>query len=344
MSEPAASPIQATTMHVASPVDVAVAENAARQLSASVGFSSVECEEVALAVTELASNLIRHAGGGTLSLAPASSEARQGIQIESDDQGPGFEDFERALTDGFTTSRGLGTGLGTVNRLMDELECRPAGASGAHIVCRRWLRSRKSASATLPLDFGVASRPYHNLRENGDAFVICKWADKALAGVIDGLGHGQYAQRASRAARQYIEQHHDQPLEALFRGAGRACQATRGVVMTLALIDASRRTFTVGSVGDVELRVWERGEQRHGLIPRRGVVGLNAPPPAIVEHPFTPTTVLIMHSDGVGSHWDFNSFPWLAHESAPVTAHRMLSALARENDDATILVVRNTKS
>ena len=343
MTESAAKPSPAVAMRIVAPVDVTIAENAARHLSAAVGFSAVECEEVVLAVTELASNLIRHAGGGTLSLAPASREARQGIEIESADAGPGFEDFERALTDGFTTSRGLGTGLGTVNRLMDELECGPAGAVGARIVCRRWLRPRTPASATPSLDFGVASRPYRNLRENGDAFVICKWGDKALAGVIDGLGHGQFAQHASRAARQYVEQHHDQPLAALFRGAGRACQATRGVVMMLTLIDTTRRTFTVASVGDIELRVWGAVE-RLGLIPRRGVVGLNAPQPTPVEHPFPPGTALVMHSDGVRSQWDFKDFPWIGRESASITAQRLLTTLAREDDDATVLVIRNAPS
>lgn len=343
MTELAATASPAVAMRIVDPVDVTIAENAARHLSATVGFSAVECEEVVLAVTELASNLIRHAGGGTLSLTPAWSEARRGIQIESADAGPGFEDFERALTDGFTTSRGLGTGLGTVNRLMDELECEPAGTAGARIVCRRWLRPETSASVTASLDFGVASRPYRNLRENGDAFVICKWGDKALAGVIDGLGHGQFAQRASQAARQYIEQHHDQPLPALFRGAGRACQATRGVVMMLALIDTTRRTFTVASVGDIELRVWG-ATQRLGFVPRRGVVGLNAPSPTLVEHPFTPAMVLVMHSDGLRSQWDFNDFPWIGRESASISAQRLLTALAREDDDATVLVVRNTPS
>jgi anti-sigma regulatory factor (Ser/Thr protein kinase)/serine/threonine protein phosphatase PrpC len=343
MTEPAAPSPAPVTMRIADAIDVRVAEEAARRLSASVGFSAGECEEVALAVTELASNLIRHAGGGTLSLEPASSEARQGIQIQSADSGPGFVDFERALTDGFSTQRSLGTGLGAVNRLMDELEYRPAAPAGAHIVCRRWLRPRTPASATLPLDFGVASRPYRHMPENGDAFVICKWGDKALAGVIDGLGHGQFAQRAARAARQYIEQHHDQPLEALFRGAGRACQATRGVVMMLALIDAGRRTFTVASVGDIELRVWGAPE-RLSLIPRRGIVGLNAPQPATAEHPFTPGTVLVMHSDGLRPRWDFSDFPWIGSESASITAQRLLKALARDDDDATVLVVRSTSS
>jgi len=325
-------------MRIADPVDIRIAEDAARRLSASVGFSAGDCEEVALAVTELASNLIRHAGGGTLSLEPTSREARQGIQIESADSGPGFDDFERALTDGFSTLRSLGTGLGAVNRLMDELEYSPGGSAGAHIVCRRWVRQRAASSAAPKLDFGVASRAYRQLHENGDAFVICKWGDKALAGVIDGLGHGQFAQRAAQAARQYVEQHHDQPLEALFRGAGRACQATRGVVMMLVLLDASRQTFTVASVGDIELRVWG-GPERLALVPRRGVVGLRAPAPATAEHPFSPRTVLVMHSDGLGTRWDPAAYPGLMQRHPGVVAGVLYRDFTRGRDDVTVLVI-----
>jgi serine/threonine protein phosphatase PrpC len=101
--------------------------------------------------------------------------------------------------------------------------------------------------------------------------------------------------------------------------------------------------FTVASVGDIELRVWGSSE-RLGLIPRRGIVGLNTPQPAAVEHPFTPTMVLVMHSDGIRSQWDFRDFPWIGRESASTTAQRLLTALARDDDDATVLVVRNPSS
>src|SRR6185437_10270154 len=117
----------------------------------------------------------------------------------------------------------------------------------------------------------------------------------------------------------------------------------RAVVMMLVLLDASRQTFTVASVGDIELRVWG-GPERLALVPRRGVVGLRAPAPATAEHPFSPRTVLVMHSDGLRSRWDFSDFPWIAHETASVAAQRLLAALARDDDDATVLVVRNMPS
>src|SRR5262249_33684483 len=143
------------------------------------------------------------------------------------------------------------------------------------------------------LDFGAATRPCRNQTENGDAFIVHQWNGNALAGVIDGLGHGQYAQRAAQAARQYVEQHYDRPLEELFRGAGRACRATRGVVMALARFDFAQRTFSIANVGNIEVRII--GDTPHvNLVVRRGIVGLNAPQPVTTTCAWQPENLLVM--------------------------------------------------
>ena len=89
------------------------------------------------------------------------------------------------------------------------------------------------------LEFGAATRSYRLLPENGDAFIIQQWEGHALGGLIDGLGHGELAQKAAQTARHYVEHHFDQPLANIFLGVGRACRATRGVVMTLSLLNLS---------------------------------------------------------------------------------------------------------
>ena len=73
--------------------------------------------------------------------------------------------------------------------------------------------------------------------------------------MIDGLGHGELARRASQTARRYVEHHFDQPLVNIFRGADRACRATRGVVMALARFDMVSRKVTIASVGNIEVRL-----------------------------------------------------------------------------------------
>jgi serine/threonine protein phosphatase PrpC len=193
-----------------------------------------------------------------------------------------------------------------------------------------------------PIAFGAATRSYRNLPDNGDAFLFRQWEGSALAGLIDGLGHGQFARRASQTARLYIEQHFDQPLEALFRGAGRACRATRGVVMALAKLDLVNAVLTVGSIGNVEVRLCEN-QMPFNLIVRRGIVGLNAPNPVLLTHPWTPASVLIMHSDGVGTRWNWNEFDEIRSAPPAVIARQLLAKMGKLDDDATVIVARSAQ-
>ena len=88
-----------------------------------------------------------------------------GVQIESHDMGPGIADVNQALGDGFSSAGGLGYGLGTINRFMDELEInsRRGPEAGTHIICKRWIRKRGVSLVPCPLSFGAATRlsSYH---------------------------------------------------------------------------------------------------------------------------------------------------------------------------------------
>ncbi|HWB59256.1 MAG TPA: ATP-binding protein [Chthoniobacteraceae bacterium] len=332
--------MESRSVAVSSQGDIQRAAVAARAMAVSLGFAANECEEIALAATELASNLVKHAAGGVIRLAPAG--VLPGIRIESEDRGPGILDVEKALADGYTTAGSLGAGLGAVNRLMDELEFYSLSPNGIRIVCQRWRRPDASIPCARWLEFGVATRAYRRLPENGDAFVIRQWEGFALVGIIDGLGHGQFAQRASQTARHYIEQHFDQSLDNLFRGAGRACRATRGVVMTLARFDMAARKVLIAGIGNVEARLIANGDPaRANFVSRRGIVGLNAPNPLVVEIPWKTGNFLILHSDGLKTHWNWTDFPGLAHEKPGVIAQRLLYALGKIDDDATVLVAGN---
>jgi anti-sigma regulatory factor (Ser/Thr protein kinase) len=308
-----------------------------------LGFPPADCAEIALVVAELASNLVQHATGGSIKLSRIEASGNAGIQIESEDSGPGISDLEQAVTDGYSTVGGLGIGLGTVNRLTDKLEAYSRPGCGARIVCQRWIRPVMHGISVRALSFGVATRSYRRLPENGDAFVVKQWERNAIVGVIDGLGHGQFAQRASQTARQYIEQHFDQPLDSLFRGAGRACRGTRGVVMALARFDLDRQKVTIASVGDIEVRVIGSPE-RLNIVVRRGVIGLNAPSPVPTEHPWTSKSLLVMHSDGLRPHWVWDEFRDLAGAAPDMIARHLLQVLGKMDDDATVVVARNLDS
>lgn len=326
--------------------DIAVARQSAKAMALALGFEAKVSEEITLVTSELATNLVKHAQGGQLILTPVNDAGRVGIQIKSCDRGPGIADVEEAIKDGFSTATSLGYGLGTVNRLMDQFDItsqRGVGA-GTTIICTRWLPLAEPACSRYPLEFGVATRAYPTMTVNGDAFVLKRWGTSALVSVIDGLGHGQHAHRAAQAAKHYVETHVDQPLEAIFRGVGRTCRATRGVVMALVRFDCSEEEIRLSfaSIGNIETRVFGGATRPQFIVPR-GVVGGNAPLPRVTDYRWSPGTVLVLHSDGVGHHWGLADFPELLRESAATTAPRLLRALAKDHDDATIMVVRDSR-
>lgn len=323
--------------------DANEARRLTKAMAIELGFDLKESEEFAIVVSELATNLIKHATGGQLVINSIEDGGRLGIKIESQDDGPGIADVEQAIADGFSTTGSLGYGLGTINRLMDEFEIqpRPEGKTGTQIMCLRWRREPIQKTKTCPLSFGIATHAYRNMELNGDAYVVNKSNEFALIALIDGLGHGQHANIAAQTAREYIENHYDQPLEALFRGAGRACRATRGVVMALARFDWKEGPIKLkfASVGNIEARVLGSPTPLN-FIMQRGVVGLNAPNPVVTEYSWSLDYALVLHTDGLHTMWCWNDFTELAEAPATRAAQRLLQKLDKGDDDATVIVVR----
>ena len=121
--------------------DIEQARRGTRDLAESLGFDRVLVERVILAAVELATNLLRYARGGELCLTVVSGTGGRGVQLESRDIGPGIADVARALTDGFSTGGGLGSGLPAVRRLMETFSI-ASSPSGTRIVTRLWPTSR----------------------------------------------------------------------------------------------------------------------------------------------------------------------------------------------------------
>ncbi len=321
--------------------DIRLVQRAARRIAAALGFDETASEEIALCASELASNQVAHAAGGTVTLTRLIEGGRRGIQLDAQDNGPGIVDVQLAMKDGFSKAGSLGYGLGTINRFMDECDIQSASGvgSGTRVIARRWIKVDAAPVQICPLEVGAATRPHVKSTLNGDAFVVKRWGESVLVAAIDGLGHGRYAHRAAMVARDYTERHKEQPLAAIFRGAGIACRATQGVVMALARFDWGRAQLSFASIGNVEARVIGGAEVLR-LLARRGVVGMNAPSPHVTEHHWRKTQMLVLHTDGVSSRWQWEDFRHLANQSATVIAQQLLRQLAKDDDDATVMVVK----
>ena len=322
---------------------VGEARRAGKALAETMGMDAEAREEIALVINELGTNLVKHSHGGRLILTPLATDKRVGLQIETVDDGPGIADVERVITDGVSTTGSLGVGLGTVNRLMDELNITSERGRGTRVVCRKWARQSAVSTRACPLEFGIATRSRSVNELNGDAAIIKRWGERVLAGVIDGVGHGEFAHGAAQTACQYVEGHFDLPLAEIFRGVSRACRSTRGVVMALALFDWGKGQLTFASLGNIEVRIHPSSKPFRFVI-RRGIIGLRSPNMVVTEHPWLAENIMVLHSDGLATHWSWEDFPGLGAKPAATIANELLVKLARDDDDATVLVARSKVS
>lgn len=126
--------------------DVYVAVSRVRDLATAMGFSAADRARIEIAATELARNLLVHAGGGRLTFSQVNDPSHgPGLVIESRDDGPGIADVELALQDGYSTARSLGAGLPGVRRLMDSFAIESTVGVGTWIRAVKWvIRPRRS--------------------------------------------------------------------------------------------------------------------------------------------------------------------------------------------------------
>ncbi|OEJ63802.1 hypothetical protein BEN30_17345 [Magnetovibrio blakemorei] len=115
------------------------ARREAMEMAVKIGFDKSASHAIGTSVTELATNLVFYAvNGGTIFIRSVAKENRVGIEVVSEDFGPGIEDVKAAMQDGYSTGGGLGGGLPGINRLMDEFEIVSNMGMGTKIITRKW--------------------------------------------------------------------------------------------------------------------------------------------------------------------------------------------------------------
>lgn len=113
----------------------------ARELANELGFDGTSQTLIATAISELARNILKYAHHGEILLRPATKNGARGITVVASDEGPGIADLAQAMTDGFSTGKGLGLGLPGTKRLMDDFDLISKVGQGTVVTTTRWVRS-----------------------------------------------------------------------------------------------------------------------------------------------------------------------------------------------------------
>ena len=126
------------TMPVVRSDDVVRARQAVRTKAVAAGFSLVDQTKIITAASEIARNTVDYGGGGTLQIEVLREGTRRGLRLIFADEGPGIEDLERAMTDGYTTGNGLGLGMSGAKRLCNEFAVKSTPGQGTIVTLARW--------------------------------------------------------------------------------------------------------------------------------------------------------------------------------------------------------------
>jgi negative regulator of sigma-B (phosphoserine phosphatase) len=196
----------------------------------------------------------------------------------------------------------------------------------------------------VPLvEYGVARFTLPGQGDSGDRHLIWPNADVILLAAIDGIGHGQEAANAAKAATSVLMSCANEPIISLVERCHEKLRSTRGAAMSLASIDASHGMMTwlgIGNVQGVLMRAGARkGTVQEALLLRSGVVGSQLPPLQAAVLPIANGDTVVFVTDGVRSEFVESL---TALENPQRAADRILERHRSGNDDALVLIARLT--
>lgn len=321
---------------------VGAARRAAIALAQSYGLSKEAIGRIALVVTEASTNLLRHAGGGSIVLRGLFASAVSGIEMLSLDKGPGIPDVHSAMRDGFSTSGTAGQGMGAMQRLSNVFSIYSQRDGGTAIVSRMYDHGSTAIHAapapSIDDRIGAICVPLRGETECGDAWRIGGDRPTALF-LVDGLGHGPEAAHAAQmAAERFGGSPVVSPIETLLATHARL-RGTRGAAMSVAVLDDAAGRVDFAGIGNVDARIVSEQGSSH-LSPQNGIVGHTIPTPRASQADWPEGACIVMHSDGLSTRWRLDAYPGLRRAHPALIAGVLFRDFGRARDDAAIVVLR----
>jgi anti-sigma regulatory factor (Ser/Thr protein kinase) len=329
---------------VEDPSQISGTRRAALDLAAQIEFSEERAGQVALIVSELATNLAKHAKGGQLLVRPIRNDGgarfADGIEILAIDRGPGMRSATEAREDGYSTTGTLGHGLGSIERLSDFFQLF-SESSGTVALSRVW-RERPVATPRKPLyEIGAVMVSHPSEDICGDDWGWTMRDDRFAIMLADGLGHGLPAHEAAAAALEVFHRVHEHTPSRVISDVHSSLRGTRGAAVAMLAVDTERGVANYCGVGNIGGALIPRSGNRQGLVSQNGTAGYGASRIQEFSYPVPAQSILIMYSDGLASQWDLSPYPGLQTRHPSVIAGVLYRDFSRRRDDVTVVVAKS---
>lgn len=300
------------------------------QLAKDLALESAVADRAALIVTELATNVLRHAGGGDVFIQGSGN----GLEIVAVDNGPGVGNVALAMQDGYSTAGTAGNGLGAVQRNATSFELFSRSGKGAVAAARVYPETPSAMRAV-----GALCTAMRGETDVGDGWCVRRNGPSVLVTVVDGLGHGTEAAKATSTALRVVQSADpNDTLEQLGTAVHGALRSTRGAAVALARIDTANQTLTFLGIGNIAGTIF--GEKRQSLASLNGTMGGTAPKMQRFSYAMPRDATLVMSTDGIVSRWSLDDVPGIWMRDPLVIAGLMQRDFQRGHDDATVVVFR----
>ncbi len=320
------------------PVDSAgaagVVKRVALDAAVRLGLGEQRVGELAIGISELASNLHKHADNGWIAVRCLRAPQVGGVEIVAIDSGPGMSDALVNPRVGHSTAGTLGIGLGAVERLPSYVDGYSLRGSGTVVAAQFW---PAGVTPAPPRVEGI-SRPLTGETMCGDRFSARVHGNLILLLVADGLGHGPLAAAAGSAAADAFQKTSLDAPGAIVEYVHGAMSHTRGAAVSVARVDGD--TVWFAGLGNVTgAAVWPDGERR-GMVSMPGIAGHRARQIKEFSYQIDADAVTVLHSDGVTDRWNVRDYPGLLRRSPLTIAATLLRDGGHRRDDACVAVVK----
>lgn len=336
---------QSIALAVTESSQVGSARRAAMQLAADLKCEETTRSAIGIVVTELANNLYKHGNEGELLLRPLQEGGFVGIEALAIDKGPGIGNVERTFEDGYSTAGTPGTGMGAIRRLSSFFDIYSVPGKGTVVVARIGTQTReaKDAQGTTEIEIGALNVAYPGERESGDAWSVCSTPQQHKVVVADGLGHGVAAAEASQEMIRLFEQNPRRRTVETLEAAHRVLTSTRGAAASITEIDMAAHQVRYAGIGNISACLLTAMDRRN-MVSHNGTIGHSVRKIQEFDYPWSYGTLLILHSDGLATHWSLDTYPGLSVKHPALIAGILYRDFKRGRDDVSIVVVREARS
>jgi len=325
------------TLAVQDQSQVSETRRRATEMAQRQGFGDIDSGRVALVATELATNILKHGGGGEVLVGAYGEGPDSGIELIALDRGPGIANLAASFADGYSTAATAGKGLGAIVRQSHFVDFASWPGNGTAILARL-KKGPLSEGFRDTSQIGAVSVPKLGEDICGDSWSVSVGPDETTLLVADGLGHGPDAAEAAVEAVRLFHRFNGHRTSVLLEYIHGGLRATRGAAVSVARFQPGSGKMIYSGVGNIVGVIAANGELRR-MVSMPGTAGHNARKIQAFEYPFTAGLV-ILHSDGIASSWTLDRYANLAARHPTLIAAVLYRDLTRRRDDATVLVAK----